>query len=106
VIAQRMREASRMKTLLALCVVLAAACHHSDSSPTTTPPSNSDTPGSASASTCPPATHPDAICAAVVTYAKAPDGTCCMYPSPCTVAVEGQQYSDEKCTTAMGGGAQ
>jgi hypothetical protein len=42
------------------------------------------------------------MCAAVVTYAKTAAGTCCEYASPCTVPIEGQQYSDAACTTPMG----
>jgi hypothetical protein len=87
-----------MRTLL--LVLLVAACGPKSSGPAPGPG-----PGTGSAPTgaaCPAPKESTEMCAAVITYAKAADGTCCEFPSPCTVALEGQQYSDSACTQAMG----
>jgi len=91
-----------MKRLASITLALALAACGSKKPTTTTPPPGGDGSGSQTASGCPaPKSGPDA-CAQVITYAKAADGTCCQYPTPCSVPIEGQQYSDDKCSAPMG----
>jgi hypothetical protein len=90
-----------MKTLNALLFVVLVACG-SKSPPPNPGPGTGGGDGSGSAAACPAPKATTDVCAAVITYAKTTDGTCCEYPSPCSVPIEGQQYSDSACTQAMG----
>ena len=91
-----------MHRLAALTFVLALAACGSKKPTPTPPPGGADGSGSQTASGCPAPKATTDVCAAVITYAKAADGTCCQYPSPCAVPIEGQQFSDDKCTQPMG----
>lgn len=87
---------------VAVFVLLLIACSSSSKSPAAPVASEGSGTSAGSAAGCPAPRATTDVCAAVMTYAKAADGTCCAYPSPCAVPIEGQQYSDDKCTTAMG----
>lgn len=92
-----------MRSLSSFTFALLVACSSSPKPPPSEPP---PTGSGSSAATCPPARATTDVCAQVITYAKTPDGTCCQYPSPCATPIEGQQYSDDKCTQTMGAAAQ
>jgi hypothetical protein len=75
------------------------ACSHDEAGPAKTP----TVPAPSSAATgCPAPSKTTDICAAVMTYAKAPDGSCCSYASPCNVPFDGPRFSDDACATPMG----
>jgi len=63
--------------------------------------SHNAAPSARSAPSCPAAKATTDICAAVITYAKNPNGgACCEYPTPCGVPFDGPQYSDSSCAAA------
>jgi hypothetical protein len=76
-----------------------AACSHDDVGPAS-PSSAATRPPTTTG--CPAPSKTTDICAAVMTYAKAPDGSCCMYASPCNVPFDGPRFSDDACATPMG----
>ena len=86
-----------MRTLL---LVLLVACGSKSPAPTSGPGTGSAPPPAEDSCPAPKATTD--VCATVMTYAKTAGGKCCEYPSPCSVPLEGQQYSDAACTQAMG----
>jgi hypothetical protein len=92
----RLAVACGMRTVL---LVLLVACGSKSPAPAPGPGTGSAPP---SADACPAPKATTDVCAAVITYAKTAGGKCCEYPSPCSVPLEGQQYSDGACTQAMG----
>ncbi len=85
-----------MRTLL---LVLLVACGSKSPAPSSTPGPGTAPPAE---DTCPAPKATTDVCATVMTYAKTAGGKCCEYPSPCSVPLEGQQYSDAACTQEMG----
>ena len=91
-----------MRSFASITIALVLAACGGKSKPPPPPDNGGSGSGSDVSSACPASRPTTDVCAAVITYAKATDGTCCQYPSPCAVPIEGQQYSDDKCTQAMG----